>query len=63
MTNQYGNNSSDRLDKIETILESTAQRQETERVVQSNSRLFQAMLGQRATDRLEHKEKMARLEP
>ena len=63
MTNQYGNIGRDRLDRIEAILESTAQRQqETERIVQSNSRLLQAMLEQRATDRLEHEERMARLE-
>ena len=62
MTSSNGN-SSDRLDRIETILEATAQRQqETENIVQSNSRLLQAMLEQRATDRLEHEERMARLE-
>ena len=62
MTNQYGNNS-DRLDRIERILESTAQRQqETERIVESNSRAIQAMMEQRATDRLEHEERMNRLE-
>ncbi|MBE9171271.1 hypothetical protein IQ238_28500 [Pleurocapsales cyanobacterium LEGE 06147] len=48
MTNSNGNHS-DRLDRIEAIVE-------------SNSRLLQAMLEQRATDRLEHEERMARLE-
>ncbi|MGL6340068.1 MAG: phage tail protein [Waterburya sp.] len=62
MNNSNGNNS-DRLDRIERILEATAQRQqETENIVQSNSRLLQAMLEQRATDRLEHEERMKRLE-
>lgn len=62
MTNSNGNNS-DRLDRIEAILEATAQTQrETESIVQSNSRLLLAMLEQRATDRLEHEERMARLE-
>jgi uncharacterized membrane protein len=62
MTNSNGNNS-DRLDRIERILEATAQRQqETENIVQSNSRLLQAMLEQRTTDRLEHEERMKRLE-
>lgn len=62
MTSSNGNNS-DRLDRIERILEATAQRQqETENIVQSNSRLLQAMLEQRATDRLEHEERMKRLE-
>ncbi|MEY2830972.1 MAG: hypothetical protein RLZZ574_230 [Cyanobacteriota bacterium] len=56
MTSSNGN-SGDRLDRIERILEATAQRQqETENIVQSNSRLLQAMLEQRATDRLEHEE-------
>ena len=48
MTNSNGNNS-DRLDRIEAIVE-------------SNSRLLQAMLEQRATDRLEHSERMRFLE-
>jgi hypothetical protein len=62
MTSSNGN-SGDRLDRIERILEATAQRQqETENIVQSNSRLLQAMLEQRATDRLEHEERMKRLE-
>ncbi len=60
MTNS---NSSDRLDRIEALLESVAQRQqETERIVQSNSRAIQAMMEQRATARLEHEQRMARLE-
>lgn len=41
--------SNDRLDRIEAIVE-------------SNSRAIQAMMEQRATDRLEHEERMARLE-
>ena len=56
MTNQYGNNSSDRLDRIEAIVE-------------SNSRTIQGILEQQATDRLkreeekaEHEQRMARLE-
>ena len=59
----YSNDNSDRLDRIERILESVAQRQEqTENIVQSNSRLLQAMLEQQATQRLEHIERMSRLE-
>jgi uncharacterized membrane protein len=42
-------NSGDRLDRIEAIVE-------------SNSRAIQAMMEQRATDRLEHEERMKRLE-
>ena len=42
-------NSSDRLDRIEAIVE-------------SNSRAIQAMMEQQATDRLRHEERMARLE-
>jgi hypothetical protein len=48
MTNSNGNNS-DRLDRIEAIVE-------------SNSRAIQAMMEQRATDRLEHEERMKFLE-
>ena len=48
MTSSNGNNS-DRLDRIEAIVE-------------SNSRAIQAMMEQRATDRLEHEERMNRLE-
>ena len=48
MTSSNGNNS-DRLDRIETIVE-------------SNSRAIQAMMEQRATDRLEHEERMRFLE-
>ena len=47
MTNSNGNNS-DRLDRIEAILESIAQRTD------SNARAIQAMIEQRATDRLNH---------
>ena len=49
MTNSNGNNSSDRLDRIEAIVE-------------SNSRAIQSMMEQRATDRLEHEARMNRLE-
>ena len=45
MTN--GSNSSDRLDRIEAIVE-------------SNSRTIQAILEQQATDRLKHEERMAK---
>lgn len=48
MTSNNGNDS-DRLNRIEAIVE-------------SNSRLLQAMLEQRATDRLEHEERMKFLE-
>lgn len=48
MTNG-ANNNGNRLDRIEAIIE-------------SNSRLLQAMLEQRATDRLEHEERMQKLE-
>jgi hypothetical protein len=48
MTSSNGN-SGDRLDRIEAIVE-------------SNSRAIQAMMEQRATDRLEHEERMKRLE-
>ena len=46
MTNQYGNNSSDRLDRIEAIVE-------------SNSRTIQGILEQQATDRLKREEEKA----
>ncbi|MGL4879897.1 MAG: hypothetical protein ACRC8K_02395 [Waterburya sp.] len=56
MTSSNANNG-DRLDRIERILEATAQRQqETESIVQSNSRLLQAMLEQQATDRQRQEE-------
>ena len=48
MTSSNGNNS-DRLDRIEAIVE-------------SNSRAIQAMMEQRATDKLEHDERMTKLE-
>jgi hypothetical protein len=48
MTNSNGNQG-DRLDRIEAIVE-------------SNSRAIQAMMEQRATDRLEHEERMRFLE-
>lgn len=48
MTSSNGNNS-DRLDRIEAIIE-------------SNSRAIQAMMEQRATERLEHEERMKFLE-
>ena len=63
MTNSNGNNSNERLDRIEAIIESLAQRQEeSDRIVQSNSRAIQGILEARATERLEHEERMARLE-
>ena len=63
MTNTNGNNSNERLDRIERILEIVAQRQEqSDRIIQSNSRAIQGILEARATERLEHEEKMARLE-
>ena len=46
MTNQYGNNSSDRLDRIEAIVE-------------SNSHTIQGILKQQATDRLKREEEKA----
>jgi hypothetical protein len=48
MTSSNGNNG-DRLNRIEAIVE-------------SNSRAIQAMMEQRATDRLEHEERMRFLE-
>jgi beta-phosphoglucomutase-like phosphatase (HAD superfamily) len=76
MTNSNGNNS-DRLDRIEAIVESNSrviqamleqqatarQRQEeTERIVESNSRAIQAMMEQQATDRLKREEEKAQHE-
>lgn len=63
-------NSSDRLDRIEDILDRIAQQQEkfdrklqeTTNIANSNSRTIQAMLEQRETDRLEHERRMTRLE-
>ncbi len=64
-------NKSDRLDRIEAILETNSRllqvmieqratdkerQEETESIVQSNSRLLQAILEQRATDRLKREE-------
>ncbi|MEN9518498.1 MAG: hypothetical protein RLZZ381_1086 [Cyanobacteriota bacterium] len=49
MTSSNGNNSGDRLSRIEAIVE-------------SNSRTIQAMMEPRATDRLEHEERMRFLE-
>ncbi len=66
-------NSSNRLDRIEAIVESNsraiqsmveqrstdnARWEETKQIVESNSRAIQAMMEQRATDRLEHEENM-----
>ena len=53
MTNSKENNSSERLDRIERILESVAQRTD------SNARTIQGMLERRESERLEHEEKMA----
>ena len=55
MTNGNGNNS-DRLDRIEALLESVAQRTD------SNARTIQGILDARATERLEHEERMKFLE-
>ena len=55
MTNSNGNGS-DRLDRIEALLESVAQRTD------SNARTIQGILEQRATDRLEHEARMKLLE-
>jgi hypothetical protein len=62
MTSSNGNNS-DRLDRIERLLESVTQKTD------SNARTIQAMLEQQATDRLkreeekaQHEQRMARLE-
>ena len=67
-------NSSDRLDRIEAIVESNsraiqsmveqrstdnARWEETKQIVESNSRAIQAMMEQRATDRLEREEEKA----
>ena len=51
MTNSNENNS-DRMDRIERLLEAVAQRTD------SNARAIQAIIEQRATDRLEHEEKI-----
>ena len=63
MTNSNGNNSSDRLERIEALLEAVAQRTD------SNARTIQGILEQQATERLkreeekaEHEQRMARLE-
>jgi hypothetical protein len=69
MTNSNGNNS-DRLDRIENILDRLAiGLEETKAITNSNSRAVQAMMEQQATDRLkreeekiEHEQRMARLE-
>jgi chromosome segregation ATPase len=51
-------NGSDRLTRIEGILESMAQQQEeTRAIVNSNSRAIQAMMDQRVEDRLEHQQR------
>ncbi len=55
MTNSNRSNS-DRLDRIERLLESVAQKTD------SNARAIQAMMEQRATDRLENEARMNRLE-
>ena len=72
MINSHENNG-DRLDRIESIIESNSraiqailEQRETDRnnleevkqIVVSNSRTIQAMLDQRETDRIEHEEKM-----
>ncbi|MDJ0649730.1 MAG: hypothetical protein QNJ60_13630 [Xenococcaceae cyanobacterium MO_188.B19] len=49
MTHSNDNNNSDRLTRIEALVE-------------SNARAIQAMMEQQATDRLNHESRMARLE-
>jgi hypothetical protein len=62
MTNSNGNNS-DRLNRIENILDRLAiGLEETKAIANSNSRAIQAMMEQRATARLEHEERMRFLE-
>ena len=51
MTNSNENNNG-RMDRVERLLESVAQRTD------SNDRAIQAIIEQRATDRLEHEEKI-----
>ena len=51
MTNSNENNN-DRMNRIERLLESVAQRTD------SNARAIQAIIEQRATDRLEHEERI-----
>lgn len=55
MTSSNGNDS-DRLERIERLLESVAQKTD------SNARTIQGILEQRATDRLEHEARMKLLE-
>ncbi len=56
-------NSSDRLDRIENILDRlTVGLEETKAIANSNSRAIQAMMEQQVTDRLRHEERMASLE-
>ena len=59
MTSSNGNNS-DRLDRIENILDRLAVGlEDTKAIASSNSRTIQGILDARATERLEHEEKMA----
>lgn len=66
MTNQDGSNSSDRLDRIEKLFEQNEirlgrmilQQESDNRRMLAIERTVQAMLEQRATDRLEHEERM-----
>ena len=56
-------NSSNRLDRIENILDRlTIGLEETKAIANSNSRAIQAMMEQQATERLRHEERMASLE-
>jgi hypothetical protein len=53
------NSNDDRLDRIESILERIASREEEfNNRIDSNARTIQAMLEQQATDRLLHEERM-----
>mgnify|MGYP003542839843 FL=1 len=66
MTNQDGNNSSDRLDRIEKLFEQNEirlgrmilQQESDNRRMLAIERTIQAMLEQRVTDKLEHDERM-----
>ncbi|MEL6438076.1 MAG: hypothetical protein AAFQ80_02300 [Cyanobacteria bacterium J06621_8] len=69
MTSSSGNNS-DRIDRIEKLFEQNEirlgrlilQQESDNRRILAMERTVQAMLEQRATDRLEHEERMKRLE-
>jgi ABC-type lipopolysaccharide export system ATPase subunit len=70
MTNTNGNNSNERLDRIEKLFEQNEirlgrlilQQESDNRRILSIEPTVQAMLEQRVTDKLEHEERMNRLE-